>query len=444
MVGVGLDNIKSLYLRYIWKEGVFETLPPTPRPIEVGVVRRPPGSWTPAELRGKLQKKDLITLPSPSTEEGDKVLRTFLHELGHALFTPTPSQNPKFWEEYQELGDVLNAVEDLRIEGKMSEILGFDLGKFPPSEKPTAYVGNLLSIMVYLHLGYKVECPEGGEKLIKRAERLLRRLYKASAWSSLRLARYFKEKFPYLCPPQPIEGWAKDIRWEAPQKYESLEEPGGFLPGKEKRGGEWFEQVPPPELPPAIIKLARELFKAPEPEWVPSSSGRLVVSSYLRGDEEPFVRQEELPTIHPLIVVDTSGSMFRVQEEVRMLLYALYKAGLKGSVLLVKNETVKKVPVRDAYKASFKGMTEGLWACARFINSSPLTIIISDLALSREDESKVRKSFSKKPNVYWVYWGSYKGKFLENALQLEIPRSRVIAEDTLEGCLKKLSRLLRG
>ncbi len=443
MVGVGLDNIKSLYLQYLWKEGVFETLPPTPRPIEVGVVRRPPGSWTPAELRGKFQKKDLITLPS--TEEGDEVLRTFLHELGHALFTPTPSQNPKFWEEYQELGEVLNVVEDLRIEGKMSEILGFDLGKFPPSEKPTANVGDLLSIMVYLHLGYKVECPEGGEKLIKRAERLLRRLYKASAWSSLRLARYFKKKFPYLCPPKPIElGGAKDIRQEAPQEYESLEEPGGFLSGKEKRGGGWFEHVPPPELPPAIIKLARELFKAPEPEWVPSSSGRLVVSSYLRGDEEPFVRQEELPTIHPLIVVDTSGSMFKVQEEVRMLLYALYKAGLKGSVLLVKNGTVKKVPVRDAYKASFNGMTEGLWVCARFINSSPLTIIISDLALSHEDGSKVRKSFSKKPNVYWVYWGSYKGEFLKNALRLEIPRSRVIAEDTLEGCLKKLSRLLRG
>lgn len=442
MVGV-VDNIKSLYLHYLWNEGVFETLPPTPRPIEVGVVRRPPGSWTPAELRGKFQKKDLITLPS--TEEGDEVLRTFLHELGHALFTPTPSQNPKFWEEYQELGEVLNVVEDLRIEGKMSEILGFDLGKFPPSEKPTANVGDLLSIMVYLHLVAKVECPEpeGGEK-IKRAERLLRRLYKASAWSSLRLARYFKKKFPYLCPPKPIElGGAKDIRQEAPEEYESLE-PGGFLSGKEKRGGGWFEQVPPPELPPAIIKLAKELFKAPEPEWVASNSGRLVVSSYLRGDEEPFVRQEELPTIHPLIVVDTSGSMFKVQEEVRMLLYALYKAGLKGSVLLVKDGITKKVPVRDAYKASFNGMTEGLWACARFINSSPLTIIISDLALSHEDESKVRKSFSKKPNVYWVYWGSYKGGFLKNALRLEIPRSRVIAEDTLEGCLKKLSRLLRG
>lgn len=438
-MGVGL----SLYLQYLWKEGVFETLPPTPRPIEVGVVRRPPGSWTPAELRGKFQKKDLITLPS--TEEGDKVLRTFLHELGHALFTPTPSQNPKFWEEYQELGEVLNVVEDLRIEGKMSEILGFDLGKFPPSEKkPTANVGDLLSIMVYLHLGYKVECPEGGDKL-KRAERLLRSLYKASAWSSLRLARYFKKKFPHLCPPKPIElGGAKDIRQEPPEEYESLEEPGGFLSGKGRKGEGWLEQVPPPELPPAIIKLARELFKAPEPEWVPSSSGRLVVSSYLRGDEEPFVRQEELPTIHPLIVVDTSGSMFKVREEVRILLYALYKAGLKGSVLLVKDGAVKKIPMKDAYKASFNGMTEGLWACARFVNSSPLTIIISDLALSHEDESKVRKSFSKKPNVYWVYWGSYKRGFLKNALRLEIPRSRVIAEDTLEGCLKKLSRLLRG
>ena len=174
-------DMRELILDFYFKQGVFKALPDPPRPIKW--LRGAWSSWQPGELNSPPSPEDKICLWEEAKEE--ELLEHAIHELGHALFTPTPSQHPRFWGEYERLGEILNVAEDLRIERRLDAILGEWRVKNPSSsffiaKKKTAEEALLLALL-WLHQG---ATEEEVSSLHPRAVRIYKRLLHASPSSA--------------------------------------------------------------------------------------------------------------------------------------------------------------------------------------------------------------------------------------------------------------------